>query len=78
VLVVDVSESVQIERTCRRDDNTEEQVKAILAAQGSRKQRLATATDVLDNSGDLATLETLAASLHEQFLTLANGASATP
>ncbi|WP_110676246.1 dephospho-CoA kinase [Salinicola sp. RZ23] len=52
VLVIDVPESLQIERTLARDGVSQEQVEAILAAQSSRQTRLAAADDVIDNSGD--------------------------
>ncbi len=47
VLVVDVDEKIQIERTMARDKVSREQAEAILAAQASRAQRLAIADDVL-------------------------------
>jgi len=68
IVVVDVPEEVQINRTCSRDTNDAEQVKRIIAAQISRKDRLAKADDVIDNSGDLAGLQNQAAELHQQLL----------
>jgi len=56
VLVIDVPETVQIERLMQRDGSTREQAEAILAAQASREQRLAKADDVVDNTGTLAEL----------------------
>lgn len=50
VLVVDVDEATQIERTCRRDQVTPEQARAILAAQATRSERLSRADDVIDNT----------------------------
>jgi dephospho-CoA kinase len=41
VLVIDVDEATQLERTCRRDGVSREQAQAILAAQASRAERLA-------------------------------------
>src|SRR5690606_10905652 len=52
VLVIDVDEATQIERTCRRDGVSRAQAEAILAAQASRAARLAAADDVLDNQND--------------------------
>ena len=49
VLVIDVDEATQIERTCHRDGVDRPQAEAILAAQASRAERLAAADDVLDN-----------------------------
>lgn len=70
VLVVDVPEALQIERTMRRDGNSEAQVRAILAAQASRQQRLAAADDVIVNDRDLAHLDAEVAKLHKLYLEL--------
>jgi dephospho-CoA kinase len=77
VLVVDVPEQVQIERTCRRDDNSEELVKQIIAAQTSRERRLAAATEVLDNTGTLEDLQRRVDELHERYLQLASAKRGT-
>ena len=50
-LVIDVPETVQRERTLRRDGVSAEQVEAILSAQIERADRLAHADYVIDNSG---------------------------
>lgn len=71
ILVVDVPESVQIERVMDRDDVDEKQARRILDAQASRDQRLAVATEVIDNSGDLASLEERVDALHQKYLRLA-------
>jgi len=68
IVVVDVPEEVQVQRTCSRDANGAEQVKRIIAAQISRSDRLSKADDVLDNSGDLAGLQHQAAELHKKLL----------
>lgn len=70
-LVVDVSKELQIERATARDDNSREQIEAIIAAQLPRKERLARADDVIDNSGSLADLESAVNTLHQQYLTIA-------
>ncbi|CAN0522066.1 unnamed protein product [Ectocarpus sp. 12 AP-2014] len=51
-IVVDIPEELQLSRTLQRDEVSESQVHAILAAQLPREQRLAMADDVIDNSGD--------------------------
>lgn len=71
ILVVDVPESVQIERVMDRDDVDEKQARRILDAQASRSERLAVATEVIDNSGDLASLEEQIDDLHQKYLRLA-------
>jgi len=75
VLVVDVPEQVQIERTMQRDSVAEEQVRAILQAQASREERLRHAHDVLVNDRDLAWLQREVERLHEFYLTLEGGQS---
>ncbi|CEP36272.1 MULTISPECIES: dephospho-CoA kinase [unclassified Halomonas] len=55
-VVVDVPQALQLSRTQQRDGVSESQVRAILAAQLSREQRLAKADDVIDNSGDHASM----------------------
>jgi dephospho-CoA kinase len=70
VLVVDVSEQQQTERVCRRDGISEQQARAILAAQVSRQERLAAADDVIDNSGSRAALEAQVQALHRSYLTI--------
>ncbi len=57
VLVVDCSEDTQIERLLRRDTETIEQARRILAAQSSREARLAIADDVISNNADLQHLQ---------------------
>lgn len=71
VLVIDCEESLQISRTMQRSALTEEAVRAIMAAQLPRPQRLARADDVLLNNGDLAQLRSEVARLHERYLALA-------
>ncbi len=72
VLVIDVPESVQLERTMQRDANDEAQVRRIMAAQMPREQRLEKADYVLDNSGSLADIPEKVANLHREFTALAN------
>lgn len=67
-LLVDAPESVQLERTMQRDNNSAAQVQAIMASQSSRKDRLAKADDVIENSGTLQTLHAQVEQLHAQYL----------
>jgi dephospho-CoA kinase len=71
VLVVDVPESVQLARTMARDNNSETQVRAIMAAQASREKRLERADDVIVNDGGLEALDREVAALHRKYLELA-------
>ena len=66
-VVVDVPQALQLSRTLQRDGVSESQVRAILAAQLSREQRLAKADDVIDNSGDHASMMEQVARLDERY-----------
>ncbi|MBE5251274.1 dephospho-CoA kinase [Mixta mediterraneensis] len=71
ILVVDVDEATQLERTQLRDNISLTQAQLILSAQATRQQRLACADDIIDNSG--APKDTLPqiAELHQRYLALA-------
>ena len=70
VLVVDVPESLQIERTINRDNTDEAGVKAIIAAQMPRQKRLDKADDVIVNDQDLDHLHQQVDRLHQHYLEL--------
>lgn len=72
VCVVDCPEALQLQRVMARSALDEAQVRAIMATQASRADRLAAANDVVDNSTDLASLHRQIDALHERYLTLAN------
>ncbi len=69
--VVDCPEAVQVARVMQRSGLDEPQVRAIMAAQASRAERLAAADDVVDNAGSLEALRTQVAGLHHRYLALA-------
>lgn len=71
VLVVDCPESLQIERVMRRNGLSEEQVRAIMATQATRAQRLAAADDVIVNDRDPAALVPEVDRLHAMYSSLA-------
>ncbi len=75
VLVVDCSEEQQVERAMQRTRLEEEQVRAILAAQLPRAERLKRADDVIDNSGDVETMRRQVDAMHAKYLTLAQSAA---
>ena len=68
VLVVDVAEEVQIQRTTKRDQMLGEQIEKIVAAQMSRKERLEKADDVLENAGTIRELQDQVEELHHNYL----------
>jgi len=71
VLVVDVSESTQIQRTMARSGLSEIEIRKIMSAQATRAQRLQKADDVIDNNGDRKRLEAEVERLHQWYLALA-------
>ncbi|HSN39448.1 MAG TPA: dephospho-CoA kinase [Burkholderiales bacterium] len=70
VLVVDCSEEQQIARTVQRSRLTADEVRAIMAAQLPRNERLSRADDVLHNDNDIASLRRQAEILHAKYLSL--------
>jgi dephospho-CoA kinase len=72
IVAVDCPESLQISRVMARSKLSEVEVRAIMAAQASREDRLAVADDVLDNGGDLHHLEIQVADLHRKYLRLSS------
>ena len=70
VLVVDVPVETQIERTSKRDNVSEEQIKSIIASQINRDSRLEQADEVILNDGSIESLESKVQELHKKFLSL--------
>lgn len=68
IAVVDCPESLQVERVMMRSGLSAAEVRAIMAAQASRAQRLAAADDIIGNDGDLAALAARVAGLHADYL----------
>lgn len=71
VLVIDVPEDVQIARTATRDKTDANSVKAIIAAQMKRADRLAKADDVIVNDRSLEDLHQAVDALHQRYLEMA-------
>jgi dephospho-CoA kinase len=71
IAVVDCPEQTQIERTMRRSGIPESAVRAIMAAQLSRADRLQKANDILHNDGSEDDLRQQVEKLHERYLGLA-------
>ncbi len=70
VLVVDLEEKIQITRTANRDKISTEQVKKILTAQASRRDKLAYADDIIHNNAGIEALNQQVNTLHDQYLLL--------
>jgi dephospho-CoA kinase len=71
VLVVDCPEAEQIRRVVARSSLSPTEVRAIMAAQIDREQRLAAADDVLHNSGTLDAIGPQVAALDRRYRELA-------
>ncbi|AMP01781.1 dephospho-CoA kinase [Collimonas arenae] len=71
ILAVDCDEQVQVQRVMQRNAMSESQVRAIMATQASRQQRLQAADDVIVNDGDPAALLPQVAQLHTRYLSFA-------
>ncbi|MDD5299206.1 MAG: dephospho-CoA kinase [Gallionella sp.] len=68
VLVVDCAEDTQVARVIGRNKMTEAEVRAIIARQTPRAERLQLADDVIHNDAGLDSLEEPVAVLHERYL----------
>jgi dephospho-CoA kinase len=73
IIVVDVPESLQIERAVKRDNNNAAQIERIMAAQMSRSERLKLADFIVDNSKSLSELRTQVTQLHLNLLLKSSG-----
>lgn len=72
ILIVDISEHLQLKRTCQRDSINEQTVQAIIDTQVSRQTRLLAADDIIDNSGDGEDLRQQVLQLHQNYRQLSN------
>ena len=77
ILVVDVPEGIQIERTMARDNVDEAHARAIIASQLARDSRLDLADDVIRNDTGLDDLHAAVDRLHNRYLVLSRKASET-
>ena len=76
VLVVDAAEELQVERVRARSGLGEREVRAIMANQVPRAERLAAADDVIDNGGSLEALRGQVAALHARYVKMSTPAAA--
>ncbi len=67
LLVVDAPQELQIERVMARDNNTRDQVEAILQAQPDRETRVRDADDLIVNDGDPEKLKVEVGKLHQLY-----------
>lgn len=67
VLVIDCEPQLQIERVMQRSGLSVTQIKAIMAQQATREQRLALADDVIVNHQDMLTLQQQVLQQHQRY-----------
>lgn len=67
-LVIDCEENLQIERAIARSKLTEDEVKAIMAAQTTRTFRLKNADEVIENNGSLEELIENVKKIHKKLI----------
>ena len=72
ILVVDCDEALQEARVMARSGLAHSEVRAIMATQVSRSERLAAADDVIANNNDLSALVANVLALHRRYLALAS------
>ena len=68
VLVIDCPEDVQVERVKARSGLSDAEVRAIVASQATRAERLAAADDVIQNGGTIDALRKQVAAFHQKYL----------
>lgn len=68
VLMIDIPESLQLERLVKRDHISESLAKKMILSQASSAKRLAYADDIIDNNGNLNSLKQQVGKLHQQYL----------
>jgi dephospho-CoA kinase len=76
ILVVDCSEALQVARVMQRSALSESQIRAIMATQATREQRLAAADDVVINDADTTALIAPVERLHLDYCRLATARAA--
>ena len=72
ILVIDCDEESQIERVMKRDKLSKELIQSIIRQQTSRQQRLAFATDVIQNNAEFDTLRPEILRLHKTYIHLSS------
>jgi len=70
VLVIDIDETHQLNRLCKRDAISAPDAQLIINSQASRQQRLANADDIISNNHSAQQLEEIVANLHNKYLSL--------
>lgn len=72
ILVIDCDEQLQIMRTMTRSHLSVEEIKAIMAAQLNRNQRLEKADDIIVNNGDIHCLREQVLRMHRNYIDMSS------
>lgn len=72
ILVIDVNERSQLQRTMQRDNIDKKTAQAIIDAQINRQDRLLAANDIIDNQGSIDELQQQVQQLHQRYLQLSH------
>lgn len=72
ILVVNTTESLQVERASHRDKTSIKDIEKIIKHQASYEQRLKYADDIIDNSLTIEELNDSVLKLHEKYIKLSN------
>lgn len=72
ILVIDVPESIQLQRAMQRDGCSEQLVKKIIKTQVTRQTRLDLADDIIANTDNIQSLEHQVENLHQSYLQSTN------
>lgn len=75
IVVVDLPVELQVERASARDHANSDDIRRIINTQISRKDRLANADHIIDNSGSLIELKSRTIAMHHTLQTLAKAHS---
>ena len=70
ILVIDIEEKLQVQRTMKRDDCDELSANKIIKSQISRQTRIDAADDIIVNTGDLDFLNENIEKLHKKYIEL--------
>jgi dephospho-CoA kinase len=71
ILVVDCHPDQQYERVRRRDGLDDAAIARIIAAQASRAEKLAAASDIIENTGEVGRIRAQVVTLHQAYLAMA-------
>ena len=72
ILIVDVTEELQLQRASKRDFEHKGQIRKIIQIQSSRNNRHKVADDIITNNGSIDCLQIQVNKLHQHYLSIAS------